>query len=367
MGLLIVGVKDYAIYMLDAAGRVMSWNWGAERISGYAADDILGQPFALFFPEGSPHEEQKAFLKVAAAEGRAERECWQVRQDGGRYHAHMVATALRDTQGRIRGFSIMVRDTTSAKQAQDALKCALQAAEDAARARQDFVAMVSHDLRQPLSIVQMQAHELHLDCADRDDDGVARGVRQIAEQAGRAAKFIDYLLDISRLETETPEPYETPTNLCGIVAAVVGRLSEPALRAGSTLSARTPHAVIGRWDPFRLEQIVANLIDNAIKYGAGQPIEVSVSEAGGAATLRVSDRGVGIAPEHHARIFERGARVEAANDHKSYGLGLWIVQRVVTAYGGSVRIESAISRGTTFEVTLPRLVTIDQPRVAALH
>ena len=138
-----------------------------------------------------------------------------------------------------------------------------------------------------------------------------------------------------------------------LVRSVAGRLTDQALKAGSALEVRMEEPLWGLWDRFRLEQVVGNLISNALKYGQGQPVEISVTKEDGWAVLAVRDRGIGIAPEDHTRIFERFERAVSNRHYGGLRLGLWIARQVVEASAGTISVESETGQGSCFTVRLP--------------
>ena len=172
-------------------------------------------------------------------------------------------------------------------------------------------------------------------------------------QCERLEGLVHTLLDVSRITAGKLVLELTPCDLGELAREVVERFEAQAASAGSELRLRT-REVVGRWDRARIDQVVTNLVSNAIKYGNGQPVEVAVGERDGVAVLVVSDHGVGIVPESHARIFERFERAANNSAASGLGLGLWIARRMVQAHGGDIAVESAPGAGATFTVTLPR-------------
>jgi signal transduction histidine kinase len=269
----------------------------------------------------------------------------------------MIITAMRDARGRLRAFSVMAHDLTAQKQAESERAHLLRRAEQAARAREDFVQMASHDLRQPLAVLHMQARELLLDSSQGripDREGLVRGLEQIGRQATRANAFMNYLLDVSRLDSGGLQMSLQEVDFAEIVLGVTQRFADSLAQSGSALSVALPDRAVGLWDPVRLEQVVANLLGNAIKYGLGQPIVVSLELTCADALLRVRDSGIGISPEHLSNVFERGWRGSEGAFGKGFGLGLWIVRELVRALDGEVKVESKPGEGSTFTVCLPR-------------
>jgi signal transduction histidine kinase len=169
------------------------------------------------------------------------------------------------------------------------------------------------------------------------------------------SKLVDRLLDVSRLSEGRVSLEMGPVDLVDIVEEVVERQRDETDDASLSLVGVSDGAVVGRWDPDRIDQVVTNLVSNAIKYGEGEPIEVGVADRGECAAFWVEDRGVGIPTEQRERIFERFERGDSDHNHSGgLGLGLWIVREIVHAFGGEIDVESEVGEGTTFYVTLPK-------------
>jgi signal transduction histidine kinase len=175
----------------------------------------------------------------------------------------------------------------------------------------------------------------------------------IERQVHQLTRLIERLLDISRIAAGKLSLELETVDLAALTNEAVGRLTEDLKRARCALSLRAAEPVRGRWDAMRLDQIVTNLVSNALKYGPGEPIEVIVSADETMARLTVRDHGIGIAPADQERVFRRFERA-ASRGYGGLGLGLWIVHEIVMALGGLVRIESALGQGATFVVELPR-------------
>jgi signal transduction histidine kinase len=232
-------------------------------------------------------------------------------------------------------------------------------ARHAVGARDAFLSIASHELRNPLATLGLQAQRLSRLIA-RDPgaatlEALARGTDKIAEQTRRLDRMIGQLLDVSRIATDHLDLDLQDVDLMAVVTDVVECFDEECARTGSAISitAREP-PVTGRWDPMRLDQIVTNLVGNAVKYGAGRPIQVEVAWAPDRARVVVQDQGIGIAREHQPRLFQRFERLVGPGSPRGLGIGLWITRRLVEAMGGSIAVESELGRGARFVVELPR-------------
>jgi hypothetical protein len=350
--LLVEGVKDYAIFMLDPFGNVASWNAGAERIKGYRADEIIGRHFSLFYPEedirGGKTEME---LEVAAREGRFEDEGWRVRKDGTRFWANVIITALRDRDGRLVGFGKVTRDLTERRRHEEE-RVRLAQAQEAVRLRDEFLSMASHELKTPLTVLQLQLDGL-CERIRQVDTALADRVDRTNRASGRLGQLVDSLLDVSRIATGKFELHPESFDLGQVTSEVVERMSEAAQAASCRIETEVAPQLVGTWDRFRVEQVITNLLGNAIKYAAGCPIHVGVFADKGEAVIEVSDRGPGLPPQND-QIFGRFERAASMRNYGGLGLGLYIVQQIAEAHGGSVAACNAPDGGARFLVRLPR-------------
>jgi signal transduction histidine kinase len=225
-------------------------------------------------------------------------------------------------------------------------------AENAVRLREDFLSIAGHELKTPLTALQLQARSLERGA--RGDERTLEKLRVVVRQGHRLTKLVDQLLDVSRITGGKLSLDREEVDLASLVRDVAARFEDDLARSGSALLLHVEDNATGRWDRLRVDQVVTNLISNAIKYGQGHPIDVAVEGGSKEVVLRVRDRGMGVAPEHQARIFGRFERAVSSRHYGGFGLGLWIVRQIVEAHGGTIVVQSEPGEGSTFTVRLPR-------------
>ncbi|PXX60115.1 Signal transduction histidine kinase [Pseudomonas sp. LAMO17WK12:I10] len=245
---------------------------------------------------------------------------------------------------------------------QEALLKQLQATqnelEQAVRMRDDFMSIVAHEVRTPLNglILETQLRKMHLarDNAsaftlDKMHAMVDRDERQIKS----LIRLIEDMLDISRIRTGKLSIRPSRVDLVQLVRGLLENFAPQVEAAESSIALNAEDSVLGQWDEFRIEQVISNLLTNALRYGAKSPIEVRVYSAGGQARVEVRDHGIGISEENQARIFQQFERVSVNHAVAGLGLGLFISEQIVTAHGGTIEVDSRIGEGALFRVCLP--------------
>jgi PAS domain S-box-containing protein len=360
--LLVDAVQEYAIFLLDPQGTILTWNRGAQRIKGYAASEIIGQHFSVFYTAEERAEDLPAHvLEVARREGTCLSEGWRVRKDGTRFWADIVVTALRDPDGELYAYAKVTRDMSERRASEErerqllAEREARSAAEEALRARERFLSIAAHELRTPVTTLRLSADLLlrRRAAARLDEQLLTTSIARIAKASGRLAELVDELLDVSKLTAPSFEPKRSEVDHGYLESGIVELY-------GGTHAARrldfdaAPGLTI--WaDPGRVEQVVSNVIDNALKYSSEpSAITITVGPAEGGMLLTVHDEGIGIDSQALAAIHEPFTRGENAGTIEGLGLGLFISHGIVEAHGGWIRFESdGPGLGTTVRVWLP--------------
>jgi signal transduction histidine kinase len=236
-------------------------------------------------------------------------------------------------------------------------------AQEAVRARDALVSMASHELKNPLGALSLQVALLLKQLEGHGDEPTMNRLSVAKRQIGRMTRLIDNLLDVSRITAGRLDLELEDVDLSEVVKDVIVRSADELRSSGCALTVAAVPSV-GRWDPLRLDQIVTNLLSNAMKYGKGKPIEVRVESDEKRTVLAVADQGIGISPEDQKRVFERFERAADKRAFAGFGLGLWIVRQIVEAMEGEIRVASQVGVGSTFTVDLPRSPGTDRLQVA---
>lgn len=350
--LLVDSVQDYAIFMLDPAGRVASWNLGAERILGYKSDEIIGKSVDRFHQEsdreaGKPARE----IQIARDAGRFEEETWRVRKDGSMFWANVVLTPIHD-RGTFLGFAKVTRDLTARRDAEEE-RVRLAQAHEALRLRDEFLSIASHELRTPLTALDLQVQGLE---SQREivDPKLKTKIHRMAKSTARLRALIETLLDVSRIATGRFTVNALPGDMVAFVDDVAEQLEERARAAGCTIDVerRVTSAPV-LIDPLRMDQVLTNVLENAFKFGAEKPVHLAVDAKEGCAVVAVSDHGPGIAQKDRERIFNRFERAAPTQHYGGLGLGLYVSREIVAAHGGSITARSNASEGACLEIRIP--------------
>jgi len=371
--LLVEGATDYAIFMLDSNGNIISWNVGAERILGYPQAEIINQPFSLIFtPEAIKHGKPEQELRKAVANGFAKENRWHMRKDGTRFWSCCLITPLQGEDGALRGFSKIMQDITKRKQTEEERQqllireqTARAVAEAANRSKDEFLALLSHELRTPLTAILGWSGILH--AGKLDEARAALAIETIERNANLQMQLIEDLLDVSRIIRGELSLNCHFIDLLEVIEMAI-KVVQPMANAKKIEIESVLDSSAGTiWgDSERLQQVVWNLLSNAIKFSPeGGRVEVRLLVVSGSVgtkdkytQIQVSDTGKGISADFLPYIFERFRQAENSKSTRAYkglGLGLAIARHLVGLHGGTIAAESpGIGQGATFTVKLPQ-------------
>nr|WP_233271774.1 PAS domain S-box protein [Paraburkholderia acidiphila] len=347
--LLVESVSDYAIFMLDPQGHVISWNAGATNLKGYRPAEIVGQHFSVFYPPeeiaaGLPERE----LRRAKDFGRVATEGWRVRKDGSMFWANVTITAVHDGHGRLTGFAKVTRDMTESRRTDEL--------EHSSEQMKQFLAMLAHELRNPLAPVRNAVATMRL--MDAPSPEIERAREMIDRQIVHLTRLVDDLLDVGRITSGKIELREAQLDLCEVVAHAIDAAQPFTSARGQHVEVQMPDATLTMTgDHTRLVQVLQNLLHNASKFSPdGSRIVVDVRSVARAVQIQVRDEGRGLRPGTHESIFglfsqDRSVPGPAEN---GLGIGLMLCRSLVELHGGTISATSGgPGKGSTFTIRLP--------------
>ncbi len=367
--LLVEAVEDYAIFMLDPTGHIVSWNSGAQRSKGYTAEEIVGQHFRVFYPpelQEARHPEHE--LEIALRVGHYEEEGWRVRKDGSRFWANVLITAVFNADGEHIGFAKVTRDTTRRREMEEERMRAAETLGDAnaqleqlnerlnetAESRAQFLAVTAHELRTPIGVLAGSADTLSQYWDALDEGERTELLDAMSSSTSRLRRLLSDLLTASRLEARALQLQTGPVPVRGVVGDAISTVRRTEPKAEIVLE--VPDDLVVAADRDRLAQALDNLLTNALRHGS-PPVRVSALTVGDSVEIRVSDQGRGVPEELRARLFDRFATGVSKG---GTGLGLFIVRELARAHGGEATYEPPNGR------SLPGRFVVRIPRSAAM-
>jgi PAS domain S-box-containing protein len=344
--LLVEDAKYYAIILLSTDGRILSWNRGAERLTGFSSQEACGQKTSLFFTDEDNHFEVfKRELERAEKDGNSEDERWHKRKDGARFWASGIVTRVEDHAGKLLGFCKVFRENTTKKFTDDRLK--------AANAElTQFAYLASHDLQEPLRQITTYLQLIERKAEGKLDPAISEYMGFVMEGAGRMRALIDSLLALCRLDVEDNRFERSELNV--VFDSATANLGFAVQESQAKITRCSLPSVRG--DSVQLTQLFQNLIGNAIKFrgpSATPVVYLSAEKKGNEWEFSIVDNGIGIPAEDLKRIFEPLQRGHNRSEYPGTGLGLAICKRIVERHGGRIWAESTPGKGSVFRFTLP--------------
>jgi PAS domain S-box-containing protein len=370
--MLVEAVEDYAIFMLDPTGHIVSWNSGAQRSKLYTAEEIIGQHFRVFYPpevaeRGHPEYE----LEVALREGHYEEEGWRVRKDGSRFWANVLITAVFNEAGEHVGFAKVTRDTSERRRLEQDRETAVRALaaaneelemlnrrlQEAADDQSQFLAVTAHELRTPIGVLGGSAEMLSKHWAELQDDERRDLLATMRSSTLRLRRLLQDLLTASRLQSSALEVQKTPVTISDVVADSLATVQ--STHPDAQVSFVGDPALTVEGDRDRLAQAVDNLVTNALRHGMS-PVTVDTEADDATVTILVSDSGAGVPAAMQPRLFERFATGQGRG---GTGLGLFIVRELAHAHGGDAFYDppGPAHPAGRFCVRLPRPGALSEP------
>lgn len=359
----ILDATTAVIYLKDADGRYLFVNQQFLQVFGLERDRVIGKADGDALPPSAARTLQREDAAVLAARAPRQLEETIPARDGARTYLSLKFPLL-NAAGESYGVCCVATDITERKRAEEAV---LRAIEGAARERQlkraieardQFLVVASHELKTPLTSLELQIGSLlRLGRSDPatavSDERVRSKCETILKQIRRMAMLIDTLLDVAKITSGRVELCRERLDLGELVGRVVASCADAVRRSGSQIRLGVAAPVIGMWDRPSLETAVAHLVSNAVKFGAGAPVEIGVEASEDRATVRVRDHGIGISVEDQKRIFERFERAVSDRHFGGFGVGLWVARQAVEAHGGTIRLSSRQGEGAEFTIELP--------------
>lgn len=363
--LLVDSVQDYAIFLLDTQGYIVTWNIGAQRNKGYAPEEIIGKHFSTFYQQKDivarkPEQE----LVLAKKFGRVEDEDWRVRKDGSKFWANVVITALHDDDGQLVGFAKVTRDLTDRKRQEDKLREAnsllLQQRQELERlnaSKDEFISLASHQLRTPATAIKQLLGMI----TEGFYGEVPATLNNVIERAytsnERQIAIVNSLLKVAQIDAGKVVLNKVQTNIVTILEDMHKEHANTIEQRGQSLTLTIQNEpLISIVDPGYYRMVIDNLLDNASKYTKeGGTITIKATRSNGFIVVDLIDSGVGIAEADLGKLFEKFNRLpnELSDSAGGSGLGLYWAQKVIELHGGQITVRSEKNVGSTFRVAVP--------------
>jgi PAS domain S-box-containing protein len=350
---MIEAITEYEVIRLDLDGRICTWHPGAERLTGYRADEILGRPVTAFYTvEDIASGLAERELETAAVQGRFETEGWRVRKDGSTFWASVVLSPIRDATGAVRGYVKITRDLTERKLADAALAERTRELEISNRDLLEFASVASHDLQEPLRKVASFCQLLARQYQGQLDEEADEYIGFVVDGAIRMQQLINDLLALARVGRSGAK--RTGVD-CGKVMQQVRMELAPVIeQAGADLVAAVDLPVVCAHQGL-IAELFSNLVANAIKFRRDEPprIEVWATREAGEWRFAVADNGIGIEAQYADRVFAVFERLHSRSEYPGTGIGLALCRKIVELHRGRIWFESEPGAGTTFYWTMP--------------
>jgi PAS domain S-box-containing protein len=339
---LIEQVQDYAIIMLDGTGHIVSWNIGAERLYGYDSAETSGKHISLLFPTETPIAEVAEWLEVARSKGKFFDETWQVRKNGSRYFSSVLIGSVKDTDGELLGYSVVIRDMTEQMETE--------------KRKNEFISIASHELKTPLTSIKVFTQLLQKRLVGQSDKAVEHHIERMGIQINKITNLVEDLLDISKIESGKLQLKMKEFELNDLVNQIIEDFRYTTDIQIIVKEMGQDSKIYGDTD--RLGQVITNLLSNAIKYSPeSDRVVVRTKSKIDGIEFSVEDFGIGIPKDQQPRIFERFYRANPLHNEafSGLGLGLYISAEIISRHNGKIGFRSIENVGSTFYFVLPHV------------
>lgn len=364
--LLVNTIQEYAIFLLDPLGNVMTWNPGAQKLKGYEAHEIIGKHFSVFYPKkdieaGKPEWK----LNVCRSEGHVEDEGWRIRKDGTKFWANVVITTLRNDEGEIVGFAKVTRDLTERRNHEEELRRAnhklmLQSKQlkNLNAVKDEFISLASHQLRTPASGVKQFLGLLLEGYGGKLTDTQIEYIKQAYDGNERQIQLIDDLLKVAQVDAGKVTLRKATADLNALLKDIASEQQDKFKSRQQTVVLQlSEETVIVPIDVARFRMAIENLVDNASKYTPERGnITISLTRSADNTSISVMDNGIGIDEESAIKLFKKFSRIpnELSDKVGGTGLGLYWANKVIELHGGTIAVESNPGQGSRFTVVIPK-------------
>lgn len=364
--LLVDNIQDYAIFLLDPDGYILSWNKGAQKTKGYAAHEIIGKHFSIFYSEHDKLTNKPAReLELAKRYGRVEDEDWRVRKDGTQFWANVIITALYDDSKKLIGFAKITRNLTERKRFEDEIRRANETLKKQQRtlealnaSKDEFVSLASHQLRTPATIIKQLLGIMLQGYMGQLEPEHYQAIQKAYASNERQLSIINNLLKVAQLDAGKVVLNKTPTDVQSFICEITDDQSEIFAEHEQTVLVKIDNTAkqIIPVDQDNVRMAIENILDNASKYTpCGGNIEVVVDSVKKWLRIAIHDNGIGIAPEDMDKLFRRFSRIpnKLPGNRTGSGLGLYWANKIVELHGGIIDVNSQPGRGSIFTIRLP--------------
>ena len=348
--LMVQNTKDYAIFFVDPGGHIQSWNNGAQNLLGYTSEEIIGNHLKVFYTKndtekGVPDNN----LKTALKEGHFETQGERIRKDKSSFWAEILYTPLYDNEGKLKGFSKIVRDITELRNARLQLESKTRELERSNADLEQFAYVASHDLQEPLRTVSSYVQLLASRYGDKLDKDAHEFIGFAVDGSKRMKSLISSLLDYSRVNNIKPF---TQIDISALVDDILMDMKEQVVETGTIVSYNNLPKING--DPLLIGQLFQNLIANSIKFrGERKPkIKITSVRKDGHYEFCIEDNGIGLNKEYSEKIFIIFQRLNHRDKYPGTGIGLSICKKIVERHGGKIWVDSVPGKGSKFYFTI---------------